>query len=78
VQDIRRRDIRALVDRKAETAPVMANRMLSRISRLFSFEVERDWIDANRAFRIKSPARRRVAIDSYHAMSFGNSLDCPS
>ena len=59
VQDIRRRDIRALVDRKAETAPVMANRMLSRISRLFSFAVERDWIDANPAFRIHKPGEEK-------------------
>ena len=56
VQDISRRDIRLLVDRKAETAPIMANRMLARISRLFSFAVERDWIEANPALRIVKPA----------------------
>src|SRR5262249_9496546 len=56
VQDITRRDIRALVFRKAETAPIMANRMLARISRLFSFAVERDWIEANPALRIGKPA----------------------
>src|SRR5262249_13011977 len=56
VQDITRRDIRALVLRKAETAPVMANRMLARISRLFSFAVERDWLEANPALRIGKPA----------------------
>jgi integrase len=59
VADIRRRDIRSLVDRKAETAPVMANRMLSRISRLFSFAVERDWIEANPALRIGKPSKER-------------------
>src|SRR5262249_58840394 len=59
VQDITRRDIRALVLRKAETAPVMANRMLARISRLFSFAVERDWIEANPALRIGKPADER-------------------
>lgn len=59
VQDIARRDIRALVDKKAETAPVMANRMLSRISRLFSFAVERDWIEANPALRIGKPGKEK-------------------
>ena len=59
VADVTRRDIRSLVDRKAEAAPVMANRMLSRISRLFSFAVERDWIDANPALRIRKPAQER-------------------
>ena len=58
VQDITRRDIRMLVDRKAETAPIMANRILARISRLFSFAVERDWIEANPALRIVKPGRR--------------------
>ena len=42
VQDMTQRDIRMLVDRKAETAPIMANRILARASRLFSFAVERD------------------------------------
>ena len=44
-----------LVDRKAETAPIMANRILARVSRLFSFAVERDWIEANPAMRIVKP-----------------------
>ena len=34
----------------------MANRMLARISRLFSFALERDWIEANPALRIVKPA----------------------
>ena len=59
VQDITRRDIRMLVDRKAETAPIMANRILARVSRLFSFAVERDWIEANPALRIGKPADER-------------------
>jgi integrase len=56
VQDISRRNIRSLVDQKAETAPIMANRILARVSRLFSFGVERDWIEANPALRIVKPA----------------------
>jgi integrase len=56
VQDMTRRDIRMLVDRKAENAPIMANRILARVSRLFSFAVERDWIEANPALRIVKPA----------------------
>lgn len=60
VQDLTRPDIRALVDRKAATAPVMANRLLARISRLFSFAVERDWIEANPALRIGNPGEERT------------------
>jgi integrase len=59
VQDMTRRDIRTLVDRKAENAPIMANRILARVSRLFSFAVERDWIEANPALRIVKPGDER-------------------
>jgi integrase len=59
VADISRRDIRMLIDLKAETAPIMANRVLSRISRLFSFAVERDWIEANPALRIVKPGEEK-------------------
>jgi len=34
----------------------MANRLLARISRLFSFALERDWIEANPAFRMRRPS----------------------
>ena len=45
--DIRRRDIRELVEdiARKRDAPIMANRLLARISRLFSYAIERDWID---------------------------------
>lgn len=56
VQDITRREIRELAEKKAETAPIMANRLLARISRLFSFAIERDWIEANPAFRMRRPS----------------------
>lgn len=56
VQDITRREIRDLVEQKAKTAPIMANRLLARISRLFSFALERDWIEANPAFRMRRPS----------------------
>ena len=38
----------------------MAKRMLARISRLFSFDLERDWITANPAFRFKQPGEERI------------------
>jgi site-specific recombinase XerD len=57
VQDVTRREIRELVEKKARTAPIMANRLLARISRLFSFAIERDWIEANPAFRMRRPSQ---------------------
>jgi integrase len=59
VTDIRRRDIRELVEEKAQTAPIQGNRVLERISALFTFAVDQDWIEANPAWRIKKPGQER-------------------
>ena len=45
VVDIRRRDVRELVEEKARTAPIQTNRVLERISAMFIFAVDQDWID---------------------------------
>jgi integrase len=60
VADIRRRDVRELVEEKAQTAPVQSNRVLERISALFTFAVDQDWIEANPAWRIKKPGQERT------------------
>jgi integrase len=59
VADIRRRDVRELVEPKALTAPIQGNRVLERISALFTFAVDQDWIEANPAWRIKKPGQER-------------------
>lgn len=59
VADITRRDVRQLVERKAESAPVMANRLLAEISRLFNFALDREWIDANPAHRMTPPTQEQ-------------------
>lgn len=62
--DIKRADVRSLLEDKAETAPVMANRVLACISPVFTFALEREWIEANPCARLKKPssekARERV------------------
>jgi integrase len=59
VSEIQKRDIRELVLAKATTAPIMANRLLDRLSRLFSFAVELDWISVNPAHGLPPPTRER-------------------
>jgi site-specific recombinase XerD len=59
VADIRRRDVRELVEEKARTAPIQANRVLERVSAVFTFAVDQDWIEANPAWRIKKPGPER-------------------
>jgi integrase len=59
VVDLRRRDIRELVEHKARTAPIQANRVLQRVSAMLTFAVDQDWIESNPAWRIKKPGRER-------------------
>jgi integrase len=58
-----RADVRELVNRKAQTAPVMANRLLAHVSHLFNYALDLDLIDANPAARLKKlpvASRERV------------------
>jgi integrase len=58
VRSLTRRDVRALVEPIADRgAPVMANRVLAVVRRMFNFAVRRDWIDANPASLIDKPGR---------------------
>jgi hypothetical protein len=59
VNDLKRRDVRELVERKARHTPVMANRILSRISAMLTFAMEHDWIESNPAWRIRQPGKER-------------------
>jgi integrase len=93
VKDITRRDVRDLVEgiaerrlRKGTTedgqekvgAPIMANRVLSLVKKMFNFALDREWIDANPAARLKpvSPetARDRV-LSADEIRTFWRELD---
>ena len=73
VADIRRRDIRELVEVKAQTAPIQGNRVLERISALFTFAVDQDWIEANRRGGSRNRDRNALAIACSRAMSYASS-----
>lgn len=63
VRQITRSDVRDLVEAKAKTAPVMANRLLAQVSRLLNEAVDLDWIDANPALRLaRRPEKSRTRI----------------
>ena len=68
VRDITRRDVRALVEPIAERAPIMANRVLEIVRKMFNFAIGRDWLDGNPAARIEKPgieqSRDRVLTDA--------------
>lgn len=56
VKDIHRRDVRELLDEIAERAPIMANRTLALVRKMFNFGIEHDWVDTNPCHMIKRPA----------------------
>lgn len=56
VREVTRHDVQVLVERKAEAAPIMANRVLAVVRKMLNFAVDKDWIDANPAARVKKPS----------------------
>ena len=56
VKDITRRDVRELLDEIAARAPIMANRTLALVRKMFNFAIERDWLEANPCHMVKRPA----------------------
>jgi integrase len=67
VRDLTRRDVRVLVEKVAERAPVMANRVLATVRKMLNFAVDHDWLEANPAARVQKPSpetsRDRVLSD---------------
>jgi integrase len=67
VRDIRKRDIVELLDTVAETRPVLANRTLAVVSKLFRWMAERDIVEASPVTGVRAPAdevaRDRVLSD---------------
>ena len=59
VREIRRRDVRELLDEIAARAPIMANRTLAIVRKMFNFAIEREWIESNPCQMIKRPAAER-------------------
>lgn len=60
IEDITRQDCRQLVERVAEdSAPIVANRVASLLSKMFAFALDRDLIVASPAVRIPRPGREQ-------------------
>ena len=55
-KDLSRRDVRDLLDDIGERAPIMANRVLALVRKMFNFAIERDWLDTNPCHMIKKVA----------------------
>lgn len=65
IRDIKRKQIVTLLDHKAKTAPVRANRLLAVIRKMFNFCVEREILEATPLVQIK-----RIAKEAPRERSF--------
>lgn len=59
IKDITRRDVRELLDEIAGRAPIMANRTLALVRKMFNFAIERDWLESNPCQMVKPPGQER-------------------
>lgn len=59
IKDIKRRDVRELLDEIAARAPIMANRTLALVRKMFNFAIEHDWLEANPCHMIKRPGEEK-------------------
>lgn len=57
--DIRRRDVIALIEEKAQTAPIAANRLFELLRRVFNFGIRRDILEANPCALVRKPGEER-------------------
>jgi integrase len=58
-KDITRRDVRALLDRKAATAPIMANRIRATLRKMFNWGILNEIVESNPVYLVPVPAKDR-------------------
>jgi integrase len=64
LKDMTRPEIRAVLEEIAERGPIMANRVLALVRKMFNFAIEHDWVETNPCHMIKplAPARQRDRV----------------
>lgn len=81
IGDVKRKHVVALLDDKAKTAPVQANRMQAIIRAMFNFCVERDIIDATPLVQMKKVAKetpRERSLNRHELVWFLHRLTEPT
>ncbi|EPG9352138.1 DUF4102 domain-containing protein [Pseudomonas aeruginosa] len=81
IRDVTRKQIVTLLDTKAKTAPVQANRLLAVVRKMFNFCVERDIIAATPLVQMKNVAKespRERSLNRHELVWFLHRLTEPS
>jgi integrase len=58
-KDITRRDVRAFLERKSTTAPIMANRIRALIRKIFNWAITADIVESNPVYLVPAPGKER-------------------
>jgi integrase len=56
-KDISRRDVRLFLERKAQTAPIMANRTRALLKKIYNWAIMSEIVDANPVYLLPAPAK---------------------
>jgi integrase len=56
-KDITRRDVRAFLERKGETAPIMANRIRALLRKIFNWAINSDIVEINPVYFVPAPGK---------------------
>lgn len=59
IASIPRADVKALIREKARTAPISANRLVALVSKIFTWALDEEIIQASPAVRLKRPGEER-------------------
>ena len=59
IKDLKRRDVRELLDEIAARAPIMANRTLALVRKMFNFAIEHEWLEVNPCHMVKQPGQEK-------------------
>lgn len=77
-KDITRRDVRALLDRKATTAPIMANRIRATLRKMFNWGILNEIVETNPVYLVPIPAkdrRRERVLTEYEIKTVWKAID---
>ena len=77
-KDITRSSVMDLVEAKAETAPIAANRLLACVSKVFNWAIARGYLDTNPCVRVPAPGvekKRDRVLSEDEILAFWTALD---
>lgn len=77
---IKRRDVIALIEEKAETAPVAANRLLACVRKLFNWAVQVDLLETTPCVQVRRPTKEKQrdrVLTQEEIQTFWHKLESP-